>query len=368
MTGAVLFVTRKFPPSVGGMQEYLYQLYRRIARYNPTYRLALGRGQLNLIWFLPWVVVAGLFIALTRRVERVHVGDALLSPVGLLLARAAGAEASITIYGLDVVYAPAWYQWMVRTAVPRYDAVICISRAARDACRSRGVSPEQCHVVAPGTNLRPELDANDTARARDELAEGLSLPASGSPVVTCLGRHVRRKGFGWFVRSVVPVLPSTTRVLVGGDGPIRGEVEAAAESLDIGDRVHVLGRVSDRVKDLMLRAADVVVMPNRSVEGDMEGFGLVALEASAVGTPVVAADIEGLRDAVLEGETGVLVDEGDVAGFREGILDAAGWDRDAVKRATEESFSWDRTYAGYAEVLGLNEPGGERSPTRAPST
>lgn len=368
MTGAVLFVTRKFPPSVGGMQEYLHQLYWRIDRYNPTYKLALGRGQLHLIWFLPWVIVAGLGIALTRRVERVHVGDALLSPVGLLLARAAGAEASVTTYGLDVVYSPAWYQWIVRTAVPRYDAVICISRAARDACLSRGVSPEQCHVVAPGTTLRPELDASDTGRARDELAERLSLPVSGAPVLTCLGRHVRRKGFVWFVRSVVPVLPSTTRVFVAGDGPERGEVEEAAGSVDIRDRVHVLGRVTETVKDLVLRAADVVVMPNRSVHGDMEGFGLVALEASAVGTPVVAADIEGLRDAVLDGETGVLVQEGDVEGFRDGILDAAGWDRGAVKRATETSFSWGRTYADYADILGLDGPGCERSSTGAPST
>lgn len=368
MTGAVLFVTRKFPPSVGGMQEYLHQLYRRIDRYNPTYKLALGRGQLHLIWFLPWVVVAGLCIALTRRVERVHVGDALLSPVGLLLARAAGAEASVTTYGLDVVYPPAWYQWMVRTAVPRYDAVICISRAARDACLSRGASPEQCHVVAPGTTLRPELDADDTGRARDELAERLSLPVSGSPVVAGLGRQVRRKGFVWFVRSVVPVLPSRTRVFIAGDGPLRGDVEAAVRSVDADDRVHVLGRVSDRVKDLVLGAADVLVMPNRSVDGDMEGFGLVALEASAVGTPVVAAGIEGLRDAILEGETGVLVGEGDVEGFRDGILDTAGWDRSAVKRATEETFSWDRTYAGYADILGLEGAGSERPPTGTSST
>lgn len=360
MTGSVLFVTRKFPPSVGGMQEHLFQVYSRIDRYNAAWKLALGRGQWNLIWFLPWVVVAGLFLALTRRPEHVHVGDASLAPVGLLLARAGGAEASVTTYGLDVVYPPPWYQWMIRTLIPRYDAVICISRATRDTCVARGASPEACHVVAPGTTHRPDVGADDTDRVRAELSRRLSRPVSGSPVLACLGRQVRRKGFAWLVGSVAPALPSGTRVLVAGDGPRRKDVEAAARSADIGDRVHVLGRVTEQVKDLVLRAADVFVMPNRSVDGDMEGFGLVALEASAVGTPVVAADIEGIRDAVLDGETGLLVPEGDVERFRDAVLAASAWDREAVKRTTEASFSWDRTYAGYADVLGLEEPGGER--------
>lgn len=353
MTPRVLFVTRKYPPSVGGMQEHLFQVYRRIGRCNRAWKLSLGRSQAHLAWFLPWALLAGGALAIARRVTHVHVGDALLAPLGLLLARAAGAEASVTTYGLDVVYPPAWYQWMIRTALPSYDAVVCISEATRDECLDRGVAPDACHVVTPGTTLHRDGPAAEPGRARARLAERLSRPVSGAPLLLCLGRHVRRKGFAWFVEAVMPTLPASTQLFVAGDGPGRARVEEAARSAQVAARVHVLGRVPAEVKRLLLEAADVLVMPNRSVEGDMEGFGLVAPEASAMGTPVVAAGIEGIRDAVLDGDTGLLVPEGDADAFREAILAARSWDRTRVKEATEASFSWDRTYAGYAEALGL---------------
>lgn len=356
MTPRVLFVTRKFPPSVGGMQEHAYQVHRRIDQHNRTVKLSLGRGQGHLVWFLPWALAAGLFVGLTRDVSHVHVGDALLAPLGLLLARAAGARASVTTYGLDVIYPPPWYQWMVRSALPRFDAVICISRATRDACRERGVPAAACHVVSPGVAPAPSFGADRRAEAREALSGRLSRALDGSPLLVALGRHVRRKGFDWFVEEVMPGLPGSAQLVVAGDGPQRSRIEDAAVRAGVDDRVDLPGYVSGPVKQLLLQAADVFVMPNRRVPGDMEGFGLVALEASSVGTPVVASAIEGLRDAVMDGETGILVPEGDADGFREAISAALDWDRGRVKSATEESFSWRRTYSGYAEALGLAPP------------
>lgn len=353
MTPTVLFVTRKFPPSVGGMQEYAYQVYRRIDRHNETVKLSLGRSQVHLVWFLPWALAAAGGALLTRQVTHVHVGDALLAPLGLLLSRAAGAHASVTTYGLDVIYPPAWYQRMVRCALPRFDAVICISRATRDACTQRGVPPEACRVVHPGVTHRETWPADDRPSARRALSERLSRPVSGSPVLLALGRQVKRKGIAWLVEAVMPSLPDSAQLFVAGDGPRRSRIEAAAEGAGVGGRTHLLGHVPGSVKELLLRAADVLVMPNRSVPGDMEGFGLVALEASAAGTPVVASDLEGVRDAVIDGETGLLVPEGDVRGFRDAVLTVRDWDRERVKGVTEERFSWDRTYSGYAEALGL---------------
>lgn len=367
MSPTILFVTRKYPPDVGGMQEYAYQVYRRLDRHHPTLKISLGRPQYHLVWFVPWVLAAGVYASLTRRISRVHVGDALLAPLGLLLARIAGARASVTTYGLDVVYPPPLYQRMMRSTLPKFDAVICISRAARGACLERGVPPTICHVVHPGTTLRPELPADVRSDARKELAKRKVGRLEGRPLLLLLGRHVRRKGFDWFLRRAVPRCPDSAAVLVAGDGPWRPRVEDAAEAAAEG-RVELLGHVSGPVKDLLFRAADAFVMPNRRVPGDMEGFGLVALEATSVGTPVVAADVEGVRDAVVDGETGVLVPEGDAEGFAAAIEKVIGWDRGSVKRTTESTYSWEQTYRGYERALELADESGRPGGGRAGSS
>lgn len=350
----VLYITRKYPPSVGGMQEYAYQLYRRLDRRHETIKLSLGRSQRHLVWFLPWALVAGLTVASTRPVTHVHVGDALLAPLGLLLARTAGAKASVTTYGLDVVYPPTWYQRLVRAALPKFQDVICISRATRRACLDRGVPAAACHVVPPGTTLWPELSPDVRSRARQRLGERASRRPEGNPLLLVLGRHVRRKGFEWFIEAVMPTLPDSARLIMAGDGPRRSRVEEAASAPAVRGRVDLRGRVSERDKQLLLRAADVFVMPNRRISGDMEGFGLVALEASAVGTPVVAADIEGIRDAVLDGDTGRLVPEGNAETFAAAIREVMEWDRRSVKNITEATFSWWETYRGYERALDLS--------------
>jgi phosphatidylinositol alpha-1,6-mannosyltransferase len=104
--------------------------------------------------------------------------------------------------------------------------------------------------------------------------------------------------------------------------------------------------------------ADAFVMPNVPVAGDMEGFGLVALEASAAGMPVIASRLEGITEAVHHGGNGILVDPLDAPAFAEAILDVLDRAHGARKAIgatfaayTHEQFSWDRTAARYAEAI-----------------
>jgi glycosyltransferase involved in cell wall biosynthesis len=133
------------------------------------------------------------------------------------------------------------------------------------------------------------------------------------------GRLVKRKGAAWFIRSVMPLLPATTLYVLAGAGPEEAAIRSAVKELALEDRVRLLGRVPDRERDVLLHTADLFVQPNIAVTGDVEGFGLAVLEAAICGRPVVAANLEGLKDAIRDGENGVLVESADAQAWLRAI-------------------------------------------------
>jgi phosphatidylinositol alpha-1,6-mannosyltransferase len=141
-------------------------------------------------------------------------------------------------------------------------------------------------------------------------APGHLPPARDQDRLLFIGRLIERKGLAWFVRDVLPrivTLRSSVRLAILGDGPERPKIISAAQGAGIADNLIWLGAANDDVKASELARAAICVMPNVAVDGDIEGFGIVALEAAAAGCPLVAADIDGLRDAVADGRSGTLV-------------------------------------------------------------
>ena len=156
----------------------------------------------------------------------------------------------------------------------------------------------------------------------DALAERYGL--AGRRVVLTLGRlagRARAKGFD-VVLDALPALAERVpevSYLVAGDGPDRARLEAKARALGVADRVVFTGYVAEGEKADHYRLADCFAMPSRG-----EGFGIVLLEAMACGVPVVASSADASREAVLDGELGVIVDPGDQASVVEGIRTALG--------------------------------------------
>jgi phosphatidylinositol alpha-1,6-mannosyltransferase len=91
-------------------------------------------------------------------------------------------------------------------------------------------------------------------------------------------------------------------------------------------------------------------MPNITVHGDMEGFGIVVVEAGSCGLPVVASNTQGIRDAVIEGKTGYLVAEGDAAQFRD-VICRMNLDRNAIRTHVDRKFNWSKIYSKYQDVI-----------------
>lgn len=177
---------------------------------------------------------------------------------------------------------------------------VAISPAVR-ACLARGGVPDdRLRTIPSAVDPARLVRTRPAAAVRAELAV-----AEGRLLVLALGALVPRKGFDVLLEALARVADAPWELAIGGEGPERGALLARADSLGIGPRVRLLGRRED-VPDL-LGAADLVAMPSRR-----EGLGVAALETLAVGRPLVASAVGGLGEAVVEGESGLLVPPGDV--------------------------------------------------------
>ena len=132
--------------------------------------------------------------------------------------------------------------------------------------------------------------------------------------------------------------------------PERGTIQKIVDRCNLQGRVLLLGEVSDEDRKLIYNASDIFIMPNITVPGDVEGFGIVALEAGSCGLPVVASNIQGLRDAVINGKTGYLVGEGDVEGFVSRITDMS-LEKDQIREIVNSTFDCAKIYKDYQTFL-----------------
>ena len=342
----VLFITRKYPPAIGGMEKLSYQLIAEMKCWVEVEAITWGGSQKWLPGFFVWAFIRAGWILLTKPVDAVHIGDPVLAPLGVSLRYLGRIPVFVTAHGLDLTFANRFYQGMIRFCLKRLDGVVCISEYSYSECLKRGVSPARCTVITPGVQDAGPIISRDESRKILEGKLGISL--GGRPVVLSVGRLVKRKGLAWFVREVMPKLVEANEdilFVVCGDGPMRKSIEAEIKAGRLEAHVVLLGAVDAQILRAAYFGADVFVMPNIVVPGDPEGFGLVVLEARLAGTPVVASDLEGIRDAMAEKGSGVLVESGNAAGFLQAILRVLNGQadlrpREQIRQQVAEKGSW----------------------------
>jgi phosphatidylinositol alpha-1,6-mannosyltransferase len=355
----VLFVTRRFPPSVGGMQTLAADIDQALRGVAEVELVALrASSPLHLAWFLPLAALRTAFSLARGGVSQVVCGDAIAWATVAPVVKAMGVKSSVMVMGLDLSFPNPLYQRWIRSTLVRADRVVAISTATATTAIEHGLDGNQVVVVNPGVRV-PTVGPADRADARAELVRRLRLDSERLIVIT-LGRLVRRKGVDWFVENVMPQVTRDATYLVAGEGPLSEEIEAAVARSGTAAGIRLLGRVDAEFRELLLRGADISVMPNVRVAGDMEGFGLVAVESACRGALVLAAALEGITDAVVDGETGILVEPGHPEPFVETIRALAA-DRDRLaalaveyQQKALERFSVDRMARELRAAIGLS--------------
>ena len=312
----VLVLTPDFPPAKGGIQTLTERIVSSFTRLDPTVVTLVHRDGpafdadlryrvVRVDWRVPnrpFTIVglnataAGLgLLARPSIVLSMHI---VASPAAALLRHNLGIPFVQYVHAKEIGAKPG----LARFALTRADRVVAVSEYTRDLAITAGARAERVVLIHPGVALPDEPAATPALNQR--------------PTVLTISRlEDRYKGHDVVLRALPLIQAEVPGVQwrVIGDGPLRPLLEDRARTAGVGDAVRFLGQVSDATREKELRGASAFCMVSRLPAGGFagEGFGIVYLEANAHGLPVVAGDVGGARDAVIQGKTGLLVDPED---------------------------------------------------------
>lgn len=325
----ILLITDKFAPERGGSQIILANLYQHLQGHEVTIltRVTAGDAEFDATYphrviRIPWPKVpklrsaefawrlwrAACRLCAIERFDQIHCGQPLeTGPVGVQVAKRFGIPAVIHTFAEDVTSFEEHpvLGSVLRNTLRRASAVSTISSYTFERLEKLGVAKQRIRLLYPGLNPEEWTRTAGVPELRSKLG------VEGRKVILSISRLIPRKGQDTVLQALPAVLKAVPNALyvIVGDGPERGRLEQLAERLGVADYVRFVGSIPNTETQTYYRCCDVFVMPNRRMpNGDIEGFGLVFLEANACGKPVVGGRSGGAVDAIVDGETGYLVD------------------------------------------------------------
>jgi len=366
-----LLATNDFPPKIGGIQTYLHELWRRLpadattvfttrhpeaAAWDASQPFRVERARQGFL--VPTRALARRVDALATEVDAEVVFLDPMLPLGKVGPRLRHAPYVVVAHGAEItVYGRVPGSAAVARRVLRGAAGVVVAGeyVAGMVARVAG-RPVPTLAVPPGVDparFAPvDEDARDATRARFGLDRD-------RPLVLGVSRLVPRKGFDVLIDAVAGL--DGVQVAIAGTGRDAARLARRVRrrgNEELGSRVHLLGRVSDADLPALYGSADVFAMLCRERWGGLEaeGFGIVFLEAAACGVPAIAGRSGGAHEAVVDGETGLVVDPRDVGVVRDAIADLLADDgarhrmgHAALVRARSE-FSYDTLAARLAPL------------------
>jgi len=376
-------LTELFLPTKGGTAVWAAEVYRRLGgreihivtadvpgadeidaeHPNTVHRLRLER----ISWLRPesllmyWrLLYCSLGLALTGRFDSVHAFRALPEGfVAWLVARMTFRTLVIYAHGEELTTWGRGGKYRTMSFVLRHaDRVIANSEYTRDQLQSMGVAGNRIVIIHPGVDtnrFRPGLFC-------DDLKKRIGIGKGGKLIVS-VGRLSRRKGFDMLI-SALPLLVARgidARYVVIGSGEDELYLSDLAAMKNVRSRVHLLGHVAMDELPRWYNAADVLAMPNRDIDGDTEGFGMVFIEAAACGRPTLAGKAGGTAAAVEDGVTGLRVDGDSVEDIARGLEKILSDEQFAARLGSNglarvgRDYSWETVALRTRDAIGVSK-------------
>ena len=328
VSSPVLFVTNDFGPRAGGIETFVIGLIER-RPYGETivYTSAqTGSEEYDKAWesdfgvtvirdrakiLLPTPRVARNLARIIKESNIQVAAFGAAAPLGLLSAsiKRAGVRKTVALtHGHEVWWAKVFpFNLALRKIGSSVDSLTYLGEFTKQAISKSlsKLSAQKMVKIAPGIDI-DHFSPQDSSQLRKELK------LDDKQVIVSVGRLVHRKGQDHLIQSMPEILKSIpdAHILMVGQGPYLSHLKKLVQNLNLGEHVSFIGRIQYAQLPLYICAGDIFAMPSRSrLFGlEVEGLGIVYLEASACGLPVIAGSSGGAPDAVLDGVTGVVVD------------------------------------------------------------
>lgn len=324
-----LFITAFFPPSLGGIQNYMWQVCKLLPKNKTVvltmpeknsqefdkiqpfkiYRKDFYVSRFRPSWFPLVKIISG--IINKEKIQLLQFSH--LAPwciVGLFFKKIKKIPYIIYLHGVDL-FEPQKSQIKKKLALlvlKNASKIIANSEFLKNEVIKLGIKEKNIFVVNPGINYKKFIYSREKI---ENLRKKYNL--FDKKIIFTLGRIIPRKGQDMVIKALPKVIKKIPNViyLIGGDGEYKKELEKLVSKLNLERKVIFLGSISDveDTKACYFYLSDVFAMPTREIkrEKDVESFGIVYLEASACGKPVIGGRSGGAAEAVIDGKTGFLV-------------------------------------------------------------
>lgn len=321
-------------------------------------------------------------------IDMIHLNDGLMAFITSWLPKYTDIPIIITFHGLDLIFPQSLYQASLKKFIKSNCYAICVSQSTYDQAIKRGFLINNTIHIDNGVDHSFSSDVPKEALSNLIKRYQLDINPNQDRILVSIGRAVPRKGFSWFVDNVMPKLDENVKYIVIGPNNVSGglkvflrlmpskfarflstlmgfttdyhRAQQAIETQKLEDRVFFLNGIP--FKDLVnfLSNSSMMVMPNVPFEGDMEGFGLVILEANICKKYVLASNIEGITSAIHAGQNGILLPTKDAEAWINSIYtllsDMVDLDKKGNHAASyvKENFGWQKMvdkYIAYFEQI-----------------
>lgn len=362
----ILFISRAYPPIFGGIENQNYGIAKSLAEISDTKIIANKKGKKALPYFLPYIFVYLLFNS--WKYDVILFGDGVLTPLGQWTKwfNKKTKFASI-IHGLDVTYAyktsflAKLYLFFNIPALKKMDKLIAVGNQTVQELVKIGAKKEKVIFIPNGIYPNEYFKKH----TREELEKLVNMDLAGKKVIFRMGRFVPHKGVHWFLENVMPKLPENfVFVAMGGRPKITAGDESNFEisekivkKYQLENRVRLLYNLSDNEKKILFNTVDLIISPNIEYPGSMEGFGINVIETGVCEKVVLSADLQGLKDAIIDGENGFMLPHENLEAWVNKINEVLSDDFDRIsfgKKTREfniKHFSWEVIAKKYLDVL-----------------
>ncbi len=338
---SIILLTRNFPPLRGGMERLNFHIFEELRKENEVFLVGPKGAEAFCaepshvrtspplpVWlFLIGSFLQTLYLSLTKRPQLIIAGSGIAALPAVIAGRLSAVPVLTYLHGLDIIVQNALYQSLFLPVIKRSQGWLVNSRNTRELAVNAGIPAEKIAILNPGTDLPnwSEFDGGGSFRKRIGIGD--------RPILLSVGRQTRRKGLMEFVEHVLlpitRIKPNVLLLVIGGD-PIHSVAGAAGlagkslrllvTELGLEGNVLFLGEVDDRCLSEAFLSSQIHVFPGLDLPGDVEGFGMVAIEAAAHGLPTVAFAVGGVPDSVEPGVSGWLLEPGHYTAMTDAIM------------------------------------------------